>query len=80
MKSTKVQKPQRNKCSAIVEHVEVETNCLVAEYCICAERAKLCLGKPLLVMHIGFSTSFFYPISLERSRFSKIAISVFLPL
>ena len=29
MKSTKVQNPQRNKCSVVVE-----TNCLVAEYCI----------------------------------------------
>ena len=29
MKSAKVQNPRRNKCSAIVE---LETNCLVAEY------------------------------------------------
>ena len=29
MKSTKVQNPRRNKCSAVVE---LETNCLVAEY------------------------------------------------
>ena len=34
----------------------------------CAERAKPGRGKPVLIMHIGF-----HAISLERSRFSKIA-------
>ena len=38
----------------------------------CAERAKRSRGKPVLVMHIGFLACF-HAISLERSRFSKIA-------
>ena len=38
----------------------------------CAERAKRGRGKPLLIMHIGFLACF-HAISLERSRFSKIA-------
>ena len=38
----------------------------------CAERAKPGRGKPVLIMHIGFFASF-HAISLERSRFSKIA-------
>ena len=36
-------------------------------------------GKPVLIMHIGFFACF-YAISLERSRFSKIATLLFLPL
>ena len=40
----------------------------------CAERAKPDRGKPVLIMHIGFFTCF-HAISLERSRFSKIARS-----
>ena len=44
-----------------------------------AERAKPGLGKPVLIMHIGFFACF-HAISLERSRFSKIATLVFLPL
>ena len=39
----------------------------------CAERAKRGRGKPVLIMHIGFLACF-HAISLERSRFSKIAI------
>ena len=39
----------------------------------CAERAKRGRGKPVLIMHIGFFACF-YAISLERSRFSKIAV------
>ena len=38
----------------------------------CAERAKPGRGKPVLIMHIGFLACF-HAISLERSRFSKIA-------
>ena len=38
----------------------------------CAERAKPGRGKPVLNMHIGFLACF-YAISLQRSRFSKIA-------
>ena len=38
----------------------------------CAERAKRGRGKPVLIMHIGFLACF-HTISLERSRFSKIA-------
>ena len=38
----------------------------------CAERAKYGRGKPVLIMHIGFLACF-HAISLERSRFSKIA-------
>ena len=45
----------------------------------CAERAKPGRGKPVLIMHIGFLACF-HAISLERSRFSKIATSIFLPL
>ena len=45
----------------------------------CAERAKPGRGKPVLVMHIGFLACF-HAISLERSRFSKIATLLFLPL
>ena len=37
-----------------------------------AERAKPGRGKPVLIMHIGFLACF-HAISLERSRFSKIA-------
>ena len=44
----------------------------------CAERAKPGRGKPL-IMHIGFLACF-HAISLERSRFSKIATLFFLPL
>ena len=42
----------------------------------CAERAK---PKPVLIMHIGFFACF-YAISLECSRFSKIAMLFFMPL
>ena len=45
----------------------------------CAERAKPGRGKPVLFMHIGFFACF-HAMSLERSRFSKIATFVFLPL
>ena len=45
----------------------------------CAERAKRSRGKPVFIMHIGFFASF-HAISLERSRFSKIASLFFLPL
>ena len=45
----------------------------------CAERAKRGRGKPVLIMHIGFFACF-HAISLERSRFSKIASFFFLPL
>ena len=44
-----------------------------------AERAKPGRGKPVLIMHIGFLACF-HAISLERSRFSKIATLLFLPL
>ena len=37
-----------------------------------AERAKPGRGKQVLIMHIGFFACF-HTISLERSRFSKIA-------
>ena len=43
----------------------------------CAERAKPGRGKPVLIMHIGFLACF-HAISLERSRFSKIATLFFL--
>ena len=43
----------------------------------CAERAKPGRGKPVLIMYIGFFACF-HAISLERSRFSKIAKLVFL--
>ena len=46
---------------------------------LCAERAKRGRGKPVLIMHIGFLACF-HAISLERSRFSKIAILIFVPL
>ena len=36
-------------------------------------------GKPVLIMHIGFLACF-HAISLERSRFSKIATFFFLAL
>ena len=39
----------------------------------CAEQAKRGRGKPVLIMHIGFLACF-HAISLERSRFSKIAL------
>ena len=39
---------------------------------LCAEGAKPGQGKPVLIMHIGFFACF-HAISLERSRFSKIA-------
>ena len=45
----------------------------------CAERAKRGRGKPVLIMHIGFFACF-HAISLERSRFSKIATLFFMPL
>ena len=45
----------------------------------CAERAKPGRGKPVLIMHIGFLACF-HAISLERSRFSKIATFNFLAL
>ena len=45
----------------------------------CAERAKPGRGKPVLITHIGFFACF-HAISLERSRFSKIATLVFMPL
>ena len=45
----------------------------------CAERAKPGRGKPVLIMHFGFFACF-HAISLERSRFSKIATFFFLPL
>ena len=45
----------------------------------CAERAKSGRCKPVLVIHIGFLACF-HAISLERSRFSKIAHIVFLAL
>ena len=44
----------------------------------CAERAKPGRGKPVLIMHIDFLACF-HAISLQRSRFSKIA-TFFLPL
>ena len=44
----------------------------------CAERAKRGRGKPVLIMHIGFLACF-HAISLERSRFSKIASLTFVP-
>ena len=46
---------------------------------LCAERAKRGRGKPVLIMHIGFLACF-HGISLERSRFSKIASLIFVPL
>ena len=47
----------------------------------CAERAKPGRGKPVLITHIGlFAYMYFHAISLERSRFSKIATLYFLPL
>ena len=42
----------------------------------CAEWAKRGRGKPVLIMHIGFLACF-QAISLERSRFSKIASLLF---
>ena len=45
----------------------------------CAERAKHDRGKPVLIMHIDFLACF-HAISLERSRFSKIATLFFKPL
>ena len=42
----------------------------------CAERAKPGRGKPVLIMHVGFLACF-HAISLERSRFSKIAALIF---
>ena len=48
----------------------------------CAERAKRGQGKPVLIyiiMHIGFFDCF-HAMSLECSRFSKIAILIFVPL
>ena len=38
----------------------------------CAERAKRCRGKPVLIMHIAFLACF-HAISPECSGFSKIA-------
>ena len=46
---------------------------------VLAERAKPGRGKPVLNMHIGFLACF-HAISLERSRFSKIATFIFLLL
>ena len=45
----------------------------------CAEWAKPGGGKPVLIMHIGFSACF-HAISVEHRRFSKIATLVFMPL
>ena len=45
----------------------------------CAEQAKPDRGKPVLIMHIGFSTCF-HTISLEHSRFSKVTTLFFMPL
>ena len=45
----------------------------------CAGRAKRGRGKLVLIMHIGFLACF-HAISLERSRFSKIASLFFVPL
>ena len=45
----------------------------------CAKQAKRGRGKPVLIMHIGFFACF-HAISLERSRFSKIATFFFMPL
>ena len=45
----------------------------------CAERAKCGRGKPVLIMRISFFACF-HAISLERSRFSKIATLFFVPL
>ena len=42
----------------------------------CVERAKPGRGKPVLIMYIGFLACF-HAISLERSRFSKIATFFF---
>ena len=44
-----------------------------------AKRAKRGRGKPVLIMHIGFFACF-HTISLERSRYSKIATLGFLAL
>ena len=44
-----------------------------------AERAKPGRGKPVLIMHIGFFACF-NAISLECSRFSKIATLFVIPL
>ena len=44
-----------------------------------AERAKPGRGKPVLIMNIGFLACF-HAISLERSRFRKIATLIFLAL
>ena len=47
----------------------------------CAERAKPGRGKPVLIMNIGiFASFFFHAISLQRSRFSKILMLIFMPL
>ena len=46
----------------------------------CAEFAKSGRGKPVHIMHIGFFACCFQAISLEQSRFSKIATFFFLPL
>ena len=47
----------------------------------CAERAKHGRGKPVLIMNIGFLACLHaIHVSLERSRFSKIATLFFLPL
>ena len=46
----------------------------------CAERAKCGRGKPVLIMHIIGFLACFHAISLERSRFSKIASLLFVPL
>ena len=45
----------------------------------CAERDNRDRGKPVLIMHIGFFACF-HAISLECSRFSKIATLFFLHL
>ena len=45
----------------------------------CAVRVKPGRGKPVLIMHIAFFTCF-HAVSLERSRFSKIATLVLMPL
>ena len=49
MKSTKVQSPRRNKCSAVVEK-----NCLVAEYCVLWKIEVVCYGRPNVTEYCVF--------------------------
>ena len=52
----------------------------ICGFCRCRRyRAKPGRGKPVLIMHVGFSDCF-HAISLERSHFSKIATLFFMPL